>query len=255
MRNQKNLEYVGLSEKEARVYLSLLKVDKAQAVLLARKVSMKQPTVYVILDSLNRKNLVREVQVGKRRFYTAESPDVLRRLVEKEKDEAHAKLKRTEDIIAELKTVDRETGVRPVVRFYEGKDAVKHSFDEYVTQKDYSTGLDYEVYSFDLLSKLFDKKGLLEIENKRIENNIRFRAIYSGADKVLDRSSKLQENIKIDQGRFPIECDIGIFNDEVRFHTLDDKGVTPYGIVIKNKEIANTLKSLIDYLFSMKAGI
>lgn len=250
---QKNLEYLGLSEKEASVYGALLKVDRAQAILLARQLSMKQPTIYVILDALLRKRLVYEVQVGKRAFYAAESPDALRTLVEIEKTAADAKLQRAERIIAELKTVDKETGERPTVRFYEGKEALKRSIKEYVEVEDFSEGMDYGIYSYDLLPKIFDPKSLSEIDQKRIKNNIRFRALYTGEQKVIEHSSKLQETIKLDQERFPIECDIGIFKDEVRFHTVVNKGESPSGIVIKNKEIATTLKSIIDYIFSARS--
>lgn len=251
--NQKKLEYIGLSEKEARVYIALLKLDKAQAVVLARKLSMKQPTIYVVLSSLVQKHLVQEVQVGKRTYFAAESPDALRVIAEKEKIAAETKLQRTDTIIAELKAVDKESGERPVVRFYEGKDAVKNSIDEYVAREEFSEGLDYGIYSYDLLPKIFNQKSLDEIERKRIQNNIRFRAIYSGAQKVLEKSSNLQEIIKVDQERFPIECDIGIFKDEVRFHTINNTGASPSGIVIKNKEIATTLKSIIDYIFAIKS--
>ncbi len=253
--HQKNLEYLGLSEKEAKVYFELLKHDRVQPIWLARMLSIKQPTIYVILEALVKKRLVSEVQVGKRIFYAAESPDTLRVLVEKEKSEVEARLKRAENIIAELKAVDKDSGEKPIVRFYEGKEAMKQSIEEYVAAEEYSEGMDYGIYSYDLLPLIFEPKFLAEIEKKRIKNNIRFRAIYSGAGKVIERESKLQELIKIDQDRFPIECDIGIFKDEVRFHTIVSKGNSPSGIVIKNKEIATTLKSIIDYIFSMRAGL
>lgn len=253
--HQKNLEYLGLSEKEALVYVALLKVEKSQAIQLARKLGIKQPTIYVILDSLLKKNLVREVQVGKRAFYSAESPESLTRLVLKEKNEIDNKAKRAEKIIAELKTIDKDEGERPVVRFYEGKEALKQSVKEYVDTEEFSEGLDYGIYSYDLLPKIFDEKSLKEIDLKRTENNIRFRAIYTGEEKVIGKSSKIQESIKIDKDRFPIECDVNIFKDEVRFHTVVNNGMSPSGIVIKNKEISTTLKSIIDYIFSMHKGI
>lgn len=246
----KNLEYVGLSEKEAKIYFALLQYDHTQAVTLSRKTGIKQPTVYVVIDSLLRKHLVYEVVIGKRTYYAAESPERLRVLAEKEKTAADNKVKRVEGIIAELKAVDKESGERPLVRFYEGKEALKQSVEEYVAQGEFSKGMDYGIYSYDLLPKIFSQKDLKEIEKKRIDNNICFRAIYSGVGKVVEPNSKLQELIKVDQGRFPIECDIGIFNDEVRFHTVVENGQSPSGIVIKNKEIATTLKSLIDYIFS-----
>lgn len=252
--HQQKLEYLGLSEKEAKVYLALLKVEKMQAIQLSRKLGIKQPTIYVILDSLLNKKVIYPVQVGKRNYFAAESPNSLRVLVDKEKMNIETKSKKAEKIIAELNTIERDSGERPVVRYYNGKTAVKNSVDEFVSMEDYSEGLDYGIYSYDLLNKIFDKKTLDDIEGKRVKNNIRFRAIYTGDDKVLTTDkANMKEVMKIDQYEFPIECDIGIFKDEVRFHILNNN--EPTGILIKNREIANTLKSIIDYTFSIKKNL
>ena len=127
-------------------------------------------------------------------------------------------------------------------------EAVKRAIDEYVAAEDFSSGKDYGIYSYDLLKKIFTDKDIKLIDEKRINNNIQFKAIYTGTDKVIE-GDKNQELVKIDQDRFPILCDIGIFNDEVSIHTLGKK---PYGILIKNKELATTLKSIIEYVFAQK---
>ena len=248
---QKNLEYLGLSEKEATLYYALLQTEAASAVSLSRKTGIKQPTVYVVIEQLVKKGLAREVIIGKRTHFSAESPENLKTLIEKEKNRIENKIIKTESIIAELKTVDKEKGDRPNVRFYEGREALKQSVHEYVSQVGFSEKMDYGIYSYEKLTELFNKKDLEIIETRRIKNNVKFRAIYSGAAKVIESSSKLQELIKVDQGRFPLECDIAIFNDEVHFHT---QGKSPSGVVIKNQEIATTLKSIIDYVFSVKNG-
>jgi sugar-specific transcriptional regulator TrmB len=193
---QKNLEYLGLSEKEARLYYALLKIETASAVSLSRRTGLKQPTVYVVIDQLVKKGLAREVVVGKRTHFSAESPENLKLLVEKEKSQIENKIKKTESIIAELKAVDRESGERPKVRFYEGKESLKQSVEEYVAETEFSEGMDYGIYAYDILPEIFSKKDLETIEEKRIENNINFRAIYSGVGKVINPTNKLQELIK-----------------------------------------------------------
>lgn len=245
-----DLEHIGLSSKEAHVYEALLKTERSSAVDLSRKTGIKQPTVYVIIDTLKNKGLVKEITVGKRPFYEAENPDMLRALVAEEKTKIDRKVERLETLIGSLKTLDREVGSKPVVRFHEGKEALKKAVDEYSSIKEFSDGLDYGIYSYDLLDRLFTKKELMQIDQARLENNSTFRAIYTGAAKHIQPENRDQELIKIDQERFPIECDISIFNDEVRMFTLGSK--TPSGIFIKNKEIATTIKSLINYIFSQR---
>lgn len=246
--HKKYLEYAGLSEKESEIYLALLKTGSVSAMELARKTSLKKSIVYLTLESLVKRGIVREVTVGKRVQYDAESPDVLRMVIQDKRNRVEEEAKRLETIISELKSIERDLGEQPVVQFYEGREAVKRAIDEYVTAEDFSSGKDYGIYSYDLLKKIFTDKDIKIIDEKRINNNIQFKAIYTGTDKVIE-GDKNQELVKIDQDRFPILCDIGIFNDEVRIHTLGKK---PYGIFIKNKELATTLKSIIEYVFAQK---
>jgi len=247
--HKKYLEYVGLSEKEADIYLALLKTGSSSVMDITRVTSLKKSIAYILIESLVRRGLVREVTSGKRVQYEAESPDVLRMIVQDKRNRLEEEAKRIEVVISEMKSIERDLGERPIVQYYEGRDAVRNAIDEYVSIEDYSDGKDYGIYSYDLFMKIFTSKDIKTIDEKRIKNNTRFKAIYTGAGTVISGTGN-QDLIKIDQDRFPILCDIGIFNDEVRIHTLGQK---TYGILIKNKEIATTLKSIIEYVFSQKS--
>lgn len=246
----KYLEYLGLSDKEALIYLNLLKVDSLSAIELSRLTDIKKATTYVVIEELVKKNLVKEVQVGKRVHFQAESPEKFRTIYEHKKNDIDEQLRRVDSIIAELKSVERKSGERPVLKLYEGKIAVKDEIEEYVKQEGFSEGEDYGIYSYDLMDKIFSKKEIESMDNARIKNNVKFNAIYTGSKKYHEKN-KNQQLVKIDQGQFPIACDIGIYNDEVRIHTL---GKDVFGIKIKNKEIATTLKSLIKYVFAVSGN-
>ena len=247
--HKKYLEYAGLSEKEADIYLTLLTSDTASAIDISRKTTLKKSSVYIILESLVKKGLVREVTVGKRVHYEAETPDILRAFIQDKRNRFEEEAKRIETIIGELKSLEKNLGDRPEVRFYEGREAIKNAIDEYVSLEGFSNGKDYGIYSYDLMKKIFTAEDIASIDQKRIKHNVVFKAIYTGIDTVIE-GQKSQDLIKIDQDRFPILSDISIFNDEVRMHTLGKK---PHGILIKNKEIATTLKSIIEYIFAQKS--
>lgn len=245
---KKHLEYLGLSEKESLVYIELLKSDTLSGIEIARFADIKKATVYVVLESLIQKNLVREVKVGKRMHFKAESPDQFKVLFDQKKTELEYQIKKIQEIIFELKSVDRRVGSKPQVVYYEGKEAVRDSIHEYVGQIGFSPGDDYGIYSYDLIEKIFTKKDIEDIDKKRIEHNVKFKAIYTGGNKFIP-SKVNQELIKIAQDKFPIQSEILVFNDEVKIHTL---GKDVFGISIKNKEFATTMKSLIEYVFSLR---
>lgn len=248
MIHKKYLEYLGLSDKEALVYIELLKSDSLSGIELSRNTGIKKATVYLIIDSLVSKDLIREIKVGKRIHFKAESPDQFKVIFDKKKYELESQMKNIQEIIFELKSVEKKVGTKPSVTYYEGKQAMKESIEEYVGQIGYSQGDDYGIYSYDLFEKIFSKKDIEEIDRKRIENNVKFKAIYTGGNKFIPNKPN-QELIKIAQDMFPIESEILIFNDEVKIHTL---GKDVFGISIKNKEFATTMKSLIEYVFSLR---
>lgn len=248
MIHKKHLEYLGLSDKEALVYVELLRSDSLSGIELSRNTGIKKATIYLIIESLVSKSLVREIKVGKRVHFKAESPDQFKVIFDKKKLELESQMKNIQEIIFELKSIEKKVGTKPSVTYYEGKDAVKDSIEEYVGQIGYSAGNDYGIYSYDLFEKIFSKRDIEEIDRKRIENNIKFKAIYTGGNKFIPNKPN-QELIKIAQDMFPIESEILIFNDEVKIHTL---GKDVFGISIKNKEFATTMKSLIEYVFSLR---
>ena len=54
------LEEIGLSEKEAKIYLALLQVDRDTIQDLATKTGINRTTVYPVLETLQKKGLVSE---------------------------------------------------------------------------------------------------------------------------------------------------------------------------------------------------
>ncbi len=248
MIHKKYLEYLGLSDKEALVYIELLRSDSLSGIELSRNTGIKKATVYLIIESLVSKSLIREIKVGKRLHFKAESPDQLKVIFDKKKFELESQMRNIQEIIFELKSIEKKVGTKPSVTYYEGKEAVKSSIEEYVGQIGYSHSDDYGIYSYDLFEKIFSKRDIEEIDKKRIDNNVKFKAIYTGGNKFIPNKPN-QELIKIAQDMFPIESEILIFNDEVKIHTL---GKDVFGISIKNKEFATTMKSLIEYVFSLR---
>jgi hypothetical protein len=70
-----SLQSLGLNEKEAKVYSTLLQLGRASAYLVADKSGLKKPTTYVILGDLLKKGLVQKVPRSRKQLFEARSPD------------------------------------------------------------------------------------------------------------------------------------------------------------------------------------
>lgn len=129
---EKYLQEIGLSDKEAAVYLALLATDNSSVIELANKTKIKRPTVYVILENLSKKGLVSETTVSKKTHYQAEPPERLETFTERQKITLDERAKRLKDIIPQIKSVQRESGERPVVRFFEGREGTISTNEDFM---------------------------------------------------------------------------------------------------------------------------
>jgi len=65
------LRQVGLTEKEAVVYVALLSLETGTAYQIAQQCEVKKPTVYVILEDLRKKGLVLKIPHAKKALFSA----------------------------------------------------------------------------------------------------------------------------------------------------------------------------------------
>lgn len=69
------LKSLNLSEKEARVYIALLKLGTASAYKIAQNAGIKKPTTYVIMGELMQKGLVLKMPGQKAQMFSAKHPE------------------------------------------------------------------------------------------------------------------------------------------------------------------------------------
>lgn len=242
---EKYLQNIGLSDKESIIYLSLVQVDNASVLDLSKKTKLKRPTVYVVLESLAKKGLVSETTVGKKTHYQAEPPERLETFVERQKLVFEENTKRIKDIIPEIKSIQRESGERPVVKYFEGKEGIMSAAYEVFYNEEGGNENIYFVYSRDLLNDLFSEKDLESFRKIRLDKKVKSKTLYVFRDGNLP-SDDMADRIKIDGVKYPISCDIAIYKDKVRISILGKKLSS---IFIRSPEVATTLKSLIRLAF------
>ncbi len=242
---EKYLEDAGLSDKEVAIYLYLVQVEKASVVDLAEKTKIKRPTVYTILDSLAKKGLVAEIEEDKKTKYVAEPPERLKTYLErKELSLKELKDRFAQDVIPQIKSLQRETGEKPVVKYFSGKEGII-SINEDV----YEGGADgspiYILYSKDLLDEVFKNQETDKYKKNRTSLGIPAKVLYNSTQGEKP-SDELAERIKVDEKKYPFMADITIYRDKIRISILGKK---LSGIYIRSKDLADTLKSLFNLAF------
>lgn len=236
------LAHIGLTEKEIHIYTYLLAIDVASPLVISKELKIKRSTVYVVLDSLKEKGLVREVKQGKKTFFESEEVDRIRFLLEEKKLKTEEYIKNLSTVIPHLKATIRKRGQVPLVRIFEGDDAVAFSMSELAENPRFRSELDYGVFPLELVHKLFNKRNMRHYFDLRINDNAKFNVVYTSDEGLIKTELKGQEAVLVDGALYPFSCDISVFEDEVRVHML---GKVTHGLLIKNPEFAETLASLI----------
>lgn len=91
------LETLGFSQKEAAVYLALLRMKKGTALSIAEAAGIKRPTVYSVLDELKKKKLVAETRYREVRDYRAYPLEHLKGYIHEQKNLVDVVLPTIED--------------------------------------------------------------------------------------------------------------------------------------------------------------
>lgn len=243
---KKFLQDIGLSDKEINLYLELLKVESSSILDLSKKTKILRTSIYPIIESLEEKSLVSKIKKGKKIQFQAEPPERIGVYIESQRIKLEEQSQLANDFIPQLKSLAHQSGEKPVIKIYEGREGIFKANEEsfgYGKINDDDTA--NFIYPYDLLENLFSAQEIKKSSLQRTKRNIKSQAIYTYS-KGKRPESENSIRIKIDGDKYPLKCDISIFKDMVRINTL---GKSLSSLVIKSSDIADTLKSLFKLAF------
>ncbi|TAN58274.1 hypothetical protein EPN15_01530 [Patescibacteria group bacterium] len=238
----KILQDLGLSEKEAKVYLACLELGESAPAEIAKHAGINRATCYVIAEKLARDGLMSQREKGKKTYFIAENPEQLLRLLRKQESEIKQKEQEFQKYLPELKNLFDTAGERPKVRFFEGKEGIKAIREDFLKSKDKKIE---EVYSDDNVDSLFLEEELTEVREMRKRKQVKLRGIYVRKEGKLKEVPlrDLSELRFIPYHKFPIDSDILFYEDKVAMFSFKGKLV---GAIIENKAISDTLRSIFN---------
>ncbi len=243
----RELQQIGLTEKEAKVYLAALTLGKATANDVSKKADLKRPTTYFTLDLLMEKGLVSSIHEGKKQYFMAESPDQLVSVYNKREDELRREGEKLKQIIPDLKKLRPKGEDGPVVKYYSGKLGVLGMVKDLLHEKD--TKEIFMIFPEKEVSQLLSASERQQVRFDRMEQQIGVKALYTNEDKVEKMFSDTTESYLITDPALEVKADIAVFNKKVRITSFGDP---VSGIVIEDADVAATLRTLIK--LAMKSG-
>lgn len=137
------LQELGLSEKEARVYLALFELGSSMVSDIAEKANVNRSTTYVILGTLSKRGLVSATEQQSGRFYNPTPPEQLVRHLEGTAKQYAGLADAARKLLPDLKSLEKaqkerkEANPRPKVRLYEGAEGIKTVYEDTLASLEY----------------------------------------------------------------------------------------------------------------------
>ncbi|HBU06717.1 MAG TPA: hypothetical protein DEB09_01395 [Candidatus Magasanikbacteria bacterium] len=249
---EKNLQQLGLTEKEAKVYLANLELGIDSVQNIAKKAGVKRATTYVIIEELKMKGLIFEKPTSKGKLYIAENPEKLKNI-----------LKEREKILSEtipfLRAIYNSEKGKPQIQVYEGLEAMKHVYLDTIWKSK------TEILFFSSIKKIYEKMPeLLEewlkgIKDSKITNQITREFINPDVEDIkygkrLVKISRTQQ-VRVLPKNFPLRfvgSDCVIFEDKFMIISYEQKLFTT---VIQSQTIADSMRALYEFAWQFATPI
>lgn len=244
----RRIEELGLSNKEARIYVSTLMLGPSSVQQIADHSGIKRVTAYVILESLAALGLVSQSIKAKKTLFVAESPENLSRLLDNREKSIHEQRDQLKEILPELLSLKDLPVDAPVVKFYEGIESIRSINQTYFElMKKEGVTETFGISDLDELRRVFP-----DIEDKganpsRVKAKMKSRFLYTSrrgpimakTDKLVGRQSRY-----LPRDKFHFLSDISFAGDYTFLITLASD--RPVGVVIKSNAITNGLKQVFN---------
>lgn len=237
---EKDLQLLGLQEKESKVYLASLELGQATVQKISMKAGIKRPTTYFIIENLMDHGLMSSFYQGKKQYFMAEMPERILDLIAKERKDLEIREEQFKRLLPELQSINNRNKNKPVVKYYEGKEGIFSMTLEHMKSSRNQTF--YNVFSRDIVEQIMTPDELKYLRKERVASKLQGKAIYTREEGDLEGVENA-EIVRVSSKDFPVSCDIAFYEDKVRIASFKDRLM---GVVIEDKEIAQSFRSIFE---------
>lgn len=230
------LQNVGLNEREARVYLALLELGETSVLQVGLRSGIERTYCYDLLESLLKKDLVSVLEKNGRRRYLAADPNTLEQIAER-------RLHSIRKALPEFRAHYATGGLKPTVKFYEGKSAIAALYQELANSKQYDA-----ITSPRALYAVLGKQ-VNDFAAQIVKNGTKARELVTaelGLPEFSRGFKKPTQEIRVLPKDVQLSTDSLIYENKVVSIAYTP---TLHAVVTEGSEIVNTQKVLFEYMW------
>lgn len=235
MELQKLLQNLGLEEKQAKVYLALLKLGESTATKISEKTNLDRTLIYQLANKLIEKGLVSYIIKNNVKYFSSANP---KKLLQDVKEKEKTLQKAMPELINLTKIKEQETKVE----VYRGKEGLRTIIKDIIRQKKDLVAFGEEG-RFQKVLPIDIQRYIKELIKNNIHERVLVRADLRG--KVIE--SKNSE-YKYLPKKYLSPVTTAIYDDKVASFIW----TFPYYVILtKNKEVADSFRSYFELLWKI----
>jgi sugar-specific transcriptional regulator TrmB len=235
--NQAFLEEAGLTNSEVRIYISLLEKGSARAGEISRNTGIHRRSVYDSIERLIQKGLVSYIKTNNRHYYEAAPPEKLLELL-KEKEE------NLNQMLPELKLLQKLSEGKKEVLFFRGKPAIKTVFDDQIKEGKEILILGDAVNVSEIVKYYFT-----HFDKERLEKKIKVRMLFDESARKEEYLKKIPlSELKFIKKGSKSSVSTNIYADKISIIMWEEN---PKAILITEPALAQSFRSYFEFIWDL----
>lgn len=239
---------IGLTPKEARIYMLLLEEGVQTAAGLADKSGEKRTNIYMLLEAMAEKGVIKVDSRKPVKVFSAADPSALSRMIQVQQERQQQAAAALKAALPQLKIQYSLVSDKPGVTHAVGEEGYKMLLDDMVR----STTEVLLVASDDVPPNSFVLDELRKRLYKRKEAGVRTRALFHNDDERRRHQQEFTERgIELRfLGERPFRGEVVVYEDNVAFTVYEPSLIVT---VVTNKAITETMRIMFEQLWAVAA--
>jgi HTH-type transcriptional regulator, sugar sensing transcriptional regulator len=227
----------GLNEREAKVYLQVLKDQGETASTIAKRTKINRTTTYLELNNLIEKGLVSYIIKNNKKSFQAVEPEKFLEILEEKKQ-------KITKILPQLKGLHKS--ITPFkIEILEGKEGVKNFYKKVINTSKEVFAFGVTGNSFDLL--IFEIPHLIK-EAKIKGLKLKYLANENAKSNLKKLPKKIVE-IKYLPKKISSNITTAIYNDNIAIQSLVEDNI--FILIINDKDLSLGYKNYFNYMWNL----
>lgn len=240
------LQKFNLSDKEATVYLALLRHSSQPTSLVAKRTHLNRGTAFLTLKELVKKGLATKIIKGGIQYHSPVSPRYLNSLLERRKEEVVVMENELKSSLPFLLSLQNPASPKPKISFFEGREGLRTLLEDTLTTRD------KKLCGILSMADLYDVFGEDYFENyvqRRIKADIHLRVMRNKLKDVKERwpsRTADQRELRYLPTAMVFPATVYIYDNRVAFISSEKEG---FGLLVESSEIYEIQKNLFETLW------